>query len=528
MKYTPSYNDSWALVIGINEYRHTSPLEIARADAEAIRDVLIGDFKFPKANVCTLLDSQATRARIMEKFLSYESLGPDDRLLVFFAGHGSTVEGSRGPIGYLVPVDGKLTDKSSLIRWDDLTRNADIIPAKHILFIMDACYSGLAIQRAATAGERRFVSDMLQRVSRQVITAGKADEVVADGGGPTGNNSIFTGYLLEGLAGGAADREGVITASNLMNYAYQKVATDVRSNQTPHFGHVDGDGDFIFRTVGDSRLLTTSAQDFLIKAVVEKPEPPLQVDWSLPTPGFAERNNYSDPTNESFGRNEWSTKLGERVRDQCIAAFGWLSLVVEPVSNEPIRIDLSSFAKSLAGKSFGDTQGGREFLFPPQAMTTARSLILYDPEYARGGVAEDYWKRFVRIDRSGAIEYCDYDRVARLVRLKPDDTKSYYVFLYVQLIGTIWTFLSAAKRILEGAGYSAGVRYLVNLIGTKDSILADFAHGEGKDHQKWAQPFEPGHWGVNDSISKWRCRDENLQFPFQVVLASLDEAELKK
>jgi Caspase domain len=122
-------------VIGINEYQHTNPLEIARADAEAIRDVLIRDFNFPKKNVCTLLDSQATRARIMQKFLSYESLSPDDRLLVYFAGHGSTVEGSRGPIGYLVPVDGELKNKSSLIRWDELTRNADIIPAKHILLV---------------------------------------------------------------------------------------------------------------------------------------------------------------------------------------------------------------------------------------------------------------------------------------------------------------------------------------------------------------------------------------------------------
>jgi uncharacterized caspase-like protein len=238
MKYKPSYNESWALVIGINEYRYANPLEIARADAESIRDVLIDDFKFPKKNICTLLDSQATRSRIMARFLAHESLGHDDRLVVFFAGHGSTVEGSRGSIGYLVPVDGNLKDKSSLIRWDDLTRNADIIPAKHILFIMDACYSGLAIQRASTAGERRFLTDMMQRASRQVITAGKADEVVADGGGPTGGNSIFTGYLLEGLYGKAADQEGVITASGLMNYAYQKVARDSRSKQTPHYGHM--------------------------------------------------------------------------------------------------------------------------------------------------------------------------------------------------------------------------------------------------------------------------------------------------
>jgi len=43
-----------------------------------------------------LLDEKATRKRIMEKFLSYESLDPDDRLFFFFAGHGATVAGSRG------------------------------------------------------------------------------------------------------------------------------------------------------------------------------------------------------------------------------------------------------------------------------------------------------------------------------------------------------------------------------------------------------------------------------------------------
>jgi len=528
MKYEPRYHESWALVIGINAYRHTSPLEIARADAEAIRDILIRNFKFPKKNVCTLLDGKATRARIMEKFLSYEALGPDDRLLVFFAGHGHTVKGARGSIGYLVPVDGKEKNKSSLIRWDDLTRNADIIPAKHVLFIMDACYSGLAIQRSATPGERRFVTDMMQRSSRQVIAAGKADELVADGGGPTGNNSIFTGYLIQGLAGDAADEEGVITASNLMSYAYRKVATDSRSNQTPHFGHIDGDGDFILRTPDDTHLAATPEQDFLVKAVVERPEPPASIDWASPTPGFAERNNYSDPDKDSFGRNEWSTRLGHRGGDGCVPAFGWLSLIIEPVSNEPVMLDLTTFARSLAGTVSGDTERNQTFRFPRQAMTTARSLILYDPDYGHDSGGDDCWERYVRIERTGAIEYCDHDRAARLVTLRQEDTRAYRVFLYVQLIGTIWTFLYAAKGVLESAGYSAGVRYTVNVIGTKDSILADFADGKGTEGKKWMQPFEPGDFGMGDSLTKWRCRDENLQFPFQVVLGSLSEPDVKK
>jgi uncharacterized caspase-like protein len=255
--YTSKYNDSFALVIGIDRYLHVNPLETACEDARSIADMLSGELSFPTPNVRLLLDGKATRERIMAAFLAYDKLAADDRLLVFFAGHGATVNGQRGPIGYLVPVGGKLEDKSTLIRWDELTRNAEVIPAKHILFIMDACYSGLAMQRTTPIGERRFVTDMMQRSARQVITAGKANETVADGGGPTGKNSIFTGYLLEGLAR-AIGPSGVLTASGLMNYAYEKVGKDPRSQQTPAFGHIDGDGDFILRTPCDEHLAATA------------------------------------------------------------------------------------------------------------------------------------------------------------------------------------------------------------------------------------------------------------------------------
>ena len=80
----------------------------------------------------------------MSSFLRFaeSDVGRDDRIVVFFAGHGLTRPGFRGEVGFLVPVDGDTDDLSSLIRWDDLTRNAELIIAKHVLFMMDACYGG--------------------------------------------------------------------------------------------------------------------------------------------------------------------------------------------------------------------------------------------------------------------------------------------------------------------------------------------------------------------------------------------------
>jgi hypothetical protein len=102
---------------------------------------------------------------------------------------------------------------------------------------------------------------MMLRTSRQVLTAGKADEVVADSGGPIPNHSVFTGHLIEAFQGKAANTDGVLTASAVMSYVYSKVANDKNSNQTPHYGHIDGDGDMILLAPGLNELESSDTKD---------------------------------------------------------------------------------------------------------------------------------------------------------------------------------------------------------------------------------------------------------------------------
>lgn len=258
-----SYENSRALIIGINQYANVSPLEYAVNDAKEIRDILINNLGFEPEKIIYLTDSNATKINTLKNFHSFtsEDIKVDDRLLVFFAGHGHTKTGFRGEVGYLVPYDADMDDSSSFIRWDELTRNAELIRAKHILFIMDACYGGLAVYREIKAGSSRFLKDMYQRFSRQVITAGKANEVVSDAGGPLPNHSVFTGHLIEGIRGKAANEHGVITASGLMAYVYTKVANDTNSEQTPHYGQFDGDGDFIIQAPNIEELSSDEKKD---------------------------------------------------------------------------------------------------------------------------------------------------------------------------------------------------------------------------------------------------------------------------
>src|SRR5437764_1358325 len=139
--YKAEYATSWALVIGIDRYQHTSRLVHAKNDAEAVGEMLRDRFGF--TNITSLLDAYASRDQIRKSFLKFTSVGPDDRVLVYFAGHGCTATGNRGEVGFFVPVDGREEDVDSLVRWHELTDSADLVPAKHVFFIIDTCYGWL-------------------------------------------------------------------------------------------------------------------------------------------------------------------------------------------------------------------------------------------------------------------------------------------------------------------------------------------------------------------------------------------------
>ena len=245
--YQPKYDISRALVVGINKYTNGSPLAHSCNDATAVADVLRERYGFEDENVCLLTDKDATRSRIFEEYMAFtsDSVSVDDRILFFFAGHGYTVTGARGEIGFLVPHDGDVEHLHTLIPWRELISSSELISAKHLFFVVDACYGGLALKRYLKPGSARFIRDMLQRLSRQVIAAGKANETVSDAGGPRPGHSIFTGHFLNGLDGAATPPNGILTANALMAYAYTEVSQDYHSQQTPHYGIVDGDGDFI-------------------------------------------------------------------------------------------------------------------------------------------------------------------------------------------------------------------------------------------------------------------------------------------
>jgi len=247
------YRESWAVVIGVNDYQNWPKLRYAVNDANSVEEVLATRFGFPRDHIRKLLNGEATRQRIMQvlgdELSDSRKVQREDRVFFFFAGHGATrtLEDGR-QIGFIVPVDADSSNYySTAISMTTIREAADLIPAKHIYFLMDSCYSGLALTRGAGefSKDRSYLEEVTRRTARQILTAGGAEQQVADDG-PNGH-SVFTWALLQGLEGPAdLDGNGVITASELGAYISPIVSSFAR--QTPAVGNLVGSegGEFIF------------------------------------------------------------------------------------------------------------------------------------------------------------------------------------------------------------------------------------------------------------------------------------------
>jgi peptidoglycan/xylan/chitin deacetylase (PgdA/CDA1 family)/uncharacterized caspase-like protein len=246
------YRQSHALIIGIDKYTRWPALQYAVRDAKAVQEQLVSRLGFKAENVTLLLDEQATRANILQAFngklADAKQVQRDDRVMVFYAGHGGTRKLASGrDVGYLIPVDAPLADfASDAVSMPQLQEVAEATLAKHVLFIIDACYSGLGLTRGGNAGvSKNFLADNARRQGRQMMTAGGADQQVADDG--PGGHSAFTWTLLQALSGKAdLNGDGVITGTELAAYVAPAVAAIAR--QTPAFGNLAGSegGEFIF------------------------------------------------------------------------------------------------------------------------------------------------------------------------------------------------------------------------------------------------------------------------------------------
>ncbi len=260
--YRQGYSASYALVIGIDKYRHWPHLEYAAKDAREIAALL--QARGFQAEL--LVDESATRSNIVRELdVIAESAGVNSRVVIYFAGHGRT-EGlpGGGERGWLVPVDGdRRRWRQTMLAMNRLNQKVRQIQAKHVFLAFDACYSGLGLARSINVSAEQqpaYIREMMRSRSVQILTAGSRSEQALESDG----HGLFTQHLLAALAGTAdINHDGYITATEIYATVRPGVARDSEGRQTPQFGYIEGNGDIVFyNTPGkaESACLTVNSE----------------------------------------------------------------------------------------------------------------------------------------------------------------------------------------------------------------------------------------------------------------------------
>jgi hypothetical protein len=241
------YSRKVAVVIGIDRYASWPRVNGAADDARRVAAHLRATGFDP---VIEIYDAEATRERLMNavgndlaRYVDSNSLA-----LVYFAGHGDTETlpgGSKR--GYLIPADGDDDVFATGVSMDSIRDLSNRMAAKHVLYAIDACYSGLSLTRGISIP--RATSGYLEKVAGlravQILAAGSEGEQAVEVGG----QGLFTTYLLRAFSGEAdLDGDGAVTAREIGAWIGPQVTAASGARQTPQFGTIEGAGEVIFLT----------------------------------------------------------------------------------------------------------------------------------------------------------------------------------------------------------------------------------------------------------------------------------------
>ncbi|MEO0762047.1 MAG: caspase family protein, partial [Pseudomonadota bacterium] len=268
-RYEAPYGESHALLFAIDDYDRAgtggtptglAPLSNMVARAEELATVLRGR-GFDRVRV--IGDEGATSeaiAALLEEYWAGGRFAGVDRLVIYFAGHGVTMNGQTLLATYDYHPERRA--QSSIHALDLVRKHFEFIAADHVLVLLDVCHAGLAVYAtlsddalAAPAGDGPAALDRLARVrddtegrSRNMLVAGTGNEEAL-----WLNGGIFTQALIEALRPGSdadANNDGITQFHEYANHVLHEVssyALYTGFRQKPSFK--------VFRHMGDGRVL---------------------------------------------------------------------------------------------------------------------------------------------------------------------------------------------------------------------------------------------------------------------------------
>jgi hypothetical protein len=235
------YGPYTALLIANSDYRSMGAIPGAVAEARRLEALMKGKYGFQ-----TRVLENATRYQILSALNELrEGLTEKHNLLIFYVGHSAVDQD--GQRSWWQPVDAEPQSRVNWISSRVLSDHLDLIPAKHVLVVADASFSGVLTRSSipklpsGMSDQKRaeLVRGMLGRRTRLALAAAPAAA-----GGP--RPSAFVDSLLDVLEA----NEGVVEASGVYREVCERLAGHAGA-EIPDFAPIrwarsDGGSDFFF------------------------------------------------------------------------------------------------------------------------------------------------------------------------------------------------------------------------------------------------------------------------------------------
>lgn len=278
-----SFERGHALLIGVGSHTYAPQLDVPVSvkDANELAAVLTDEAYcgYPPDQVSVLHDSSANRKGILNGIAELAGkVEPEDTVTIFYCGHGDYgTDGEYYLVGYDARISKNMVQAGTGVSQAELISSLQKIPARRVLVIFNACYSGEVSPTLSVDEEvgARIVPDSTKDAllstgsGRIIITACKEEQLSYIG---KGEISLFTQAVVNGLRGkGIVPRGGFISAYDLYLATYEEVKAAVSGTygkvQEPELTVLKGEGPFAVS-------LFRGAEERNLSLVEEKIDPP--------------------------------------------------------------------------------------------------------------------------------------------------------------------------------------------------------------------------------------------------------------
>lgn len=262
-----------ALVIATSSYADPTlaSLRAPGQDAEDLSEIL-GDAAIGGFAVDLVLNAPADAVRRRVARFCAEG-APRDLALIYLSCHG--VLDDRGRLYYATTdTDRELLSVTAIqAMW--LNEHLEDCRCRQQILVLDCCHSGAFAKGAKGDGDLALRKTFEGR-GRVVLTASRATEYSFEGDRVVGESasSVFTGALVNGLSTGDADadHDGLITVTELYDYAYQAVRRR-ETRQTPCLWSYGAEGSLLIAHSPRGAVVEPAPLPDDLVAALESPRP---------------------------------------------------------------------------------------------------------------------------------------------------------------------------------------------------------------------------------------------------------------